>query len=1005
MKQKLLLTFFVGLLSLTQLAAQTRTVTGKVTAKDDNAPIPGVSVRIKGTRTGVQTNAAGTYSLRLDAGQTLTFSSIGYKDEDVNTGTRTTVDVQLSTDIANLNEVVVTGYGVEKKRDVAGAVSQISGSEIENMPVSSFDRAMQGRMAGVRVTGNSGIPGGNVTVRIRGTGSINAGNDPLYIIDGVQMAPGDLSRSLTSSNALAGLNPNDIESIDVLKDGASAAIYGSQAANGVVIITTKKGKAGKTKINVNYQSGATNLIREVGVTNGPEFLQVMYEARRNLLLSQGLNATQAAAVADARINAAYGYSTATLNTAPTYDWQAAMSRTGTSNLVEGNASGGNEATQFYFSGSYQKLNGQIIRSDFSRGTAKLNLNHKASSRLSFDTKLNLATYTQNAVEATNGNGSMFLSGVTIPSIQPIYNADGSYAEPVLGTRPTNVIKQQMYNKNLGTTNQLIGSTGADVQIIDGLKFRSAWSLDYTDIVEDRYLDPRTAAASAYGGQANALNTRRVNWQTDQVFSYANSFGEDHSVTGILGFSYRNVVDNQITAQGRSFPNYLFQTLQSAATPFGVDAIFTTYRTAGYFTKLGYTYKDRYIVNGTLRYDGSSRFGADKRYGLFPSVSLAWRLSGENFLANSNVVDELKLRVSYGVTGNQQIGNFDARSLFIGTGAYNNVGGINPSGLGNDQLSWEENHTINAGLDFGIFNSRFTGALDVFRRDSKKLLLNRPLPGTSGFASIDQNIGSVRNDGIELEITSNNISGKNFKWSTSFNWSLLRNEVTSLLEGQDRIGTTVFLNRSLGAIYVVEYAGVNAATGRPFWYDANNNITYQPLETAGPSDARRIIGRTIPNSFGGITNTFGYKSFELNVFFQAQFGNTLLNNNNFFGERSGSSETNYTRRAYDRRWQQPGDVTDWPRMFFSTEPINRGLASFSSRNYENAGYVRLKTVSLAYSLPNALLARIGVRSARLNVEGLNLLTFTGYSGYDPEVSTDFGTFPQGKTITAGIQVGF
>ncbi|MXV17033.1 SusC/RagA family TonB-linked outer membrane protein [Hufsiella ginkgonis] len=1009
MKQKLLI-FFLSLFTVAQAVAQTRTVTGTVTGNDDGGPIPGVSVRVKGTQVAVQTNASGVYSIRLaDNQNVITFTSIGYKTHDETIGNRTTVNVGLTPDVSNLNEVVITGYGVEQKRDIAGAVSRVTGAEIENMPVASFDRAIQGKMSGVLVQGSSGIPGGNVQMRIRGSGSINAGNDPLYIVDGVQMQGGDISRSLTSANLLNAINPNDIESIDVLKDAASAAIYGSQAANGVVIITTKRGKSGKTKLTLNYQTGGTDMINKTPVTNGPQFLELMYEARRNLLLAQGLNATQATQVADARSTSLYGFVPSTFGNAPTYDWQEAMTRRGNTNLIEGNANGGNESTQFYLSGSYQKLNGQIIKSDFSRGTMHLNLNHKASSRLSFDTKLNLSTITQNAVESSNQSGSLFLSGVTIPSIQPIYNPDGTYAEPVLGTRPSNVIKQTNYNKNLGVTNQLTGSVGADFEIVSGLKFRSAWNLDYTDIVEDRYIDPRTRDGAAFGGQANELNTRRANWSTDQVFNYIKKFNEDNNLTALLGFSYRNVVDNTITAQGRSFPNELFQTLQSAATPFGVNSSFTTYRTAGYFTKVNYTYKGRYIINSTLRYDGSSRFGADKKYGWFPSVSLAWRLSDESFVKKIDAISELKLRGSYGITGNQQIGNFDSRSLFQGNAAsaYNGIGGITPTGLGNAVLSWEENHSIDLGLDFAFFNSRLAGTFDAFRRTSKDLLLDRPLPSTSGFTTISQNIGSVKNEGLELELTTQNITSKAFKWSTNFNWTLIRSRVLKLNEGLDRIiSSNAFVGKPLGSIYVVEFAGVNAATGRPFWYDANNNITYQPSESAGVNDARRIIGKSVPDSYGGIGNTFSYKGVDLNVFFQGQFGNTLINNNSFFGERSGSSETNHTMRVYDRRWRQPGDITDWPKMYNSTEPLNRGLASFSSRNYESGAYIRLKTVTLSYSLPASWLTKAKMRSVRINLEAYNLLTFTGYTGYDPEVTgSDLGVFPQGKTLTAGIQVGF
>lgn len=1003
MKKKLLSLVVLCLFSVSAVIAQNKTIRGKITGADDGLPMPTVSVKVPGTTIGVQSAGDGSYVITVpSSATTLEFTSIGYLTVTEEIKGRTVINPVLKSDPKLLNEIVVTGFGVQRKRDLAGAVTQLKGSVIENIPIQSFDRAMQGRMSGVQVSGSNGYPGGAVQIRIRGTGSINAGNNPLYVIDGVQVEGGDLSRNLTSSNSLAGLNSNDIESIDVLKDASAAAIYGAQAANGVVIITTKKGKAGKTQFNVSYQSGVNQMIREIPITDGPQFLAAIYESRANA----GINAGRVPSL-DPNINAnfvnAYGLGNGSFDQAPTYRWIDEVTRTGTSNIVELSANGGNENTTFFMSGSYNNTQGQLIQTDFVRGTFRANINHKASDRLQFDAKINLATYTQNTVASSNAGSSMLLSALTVPAVQPIYKADGSFAdEPLIGTRTTHVIKSAMYNINRGTTNQLLGSASATYKILDGLTFKSSYYLDYTDILEDAYSDPRTLAGSGVRGSASALNTRQINWSTDQVFNYNKKFGTDHDLSALLGFSYRNVVATTITASGQSFPNELFTTLQSAATPTGVNANFTTWRLAGYFTRGNYTYKGRYIASATLRYDGSSRFGADKRYGLFPSGSLAWRISEENFLKSADFVDDLKLRVSYGITGNSDIGNFAARSLFGGTGAYNNLGGINPSQLGNPNLTWEESHSQNIGLDYAFFNNRISGSVDLFRRDSKNLLLNKPLPTTSGFASISQNVGEVRNQGVEFEISGLNIDGK-FKWRTDFNWTFLSNKVTKLLEGQDRIGTTVFLGKSLSPIYIVEFAGVNAATGRGFFYDVNNNPTYLPSES-GVTDSRRIIGYGLANSYGGLTNNFSYKGVELSVFLQAQFGNTVVNNNAFFVERSGAAETNYTLRSYERRWTTPGQITDQPR-FITSEPNHRGMASFSSRNYEDASYIRLKQVSLSYQFDKQFISKIKARNLKVFVQAVNLATITGYTGYDPELTgADLGVFPQGKMLTAGIQVG-
>ncbi|MET0242656.1 MAG: SusC/RagA family TonB-linked outer membrane protein, partial [Flavitalea sp.] len=860
------LLFFVG-----YAVAQSRVITGKIT-DDKGAPLQGATVSVKGKRASAFTNKDGNFSILGDANsESITITYTGYEEQTIRLDTRSYYETKLVASASDLDEVVVTGYSVQKKREITGATSSVRAKEIEHMPVQSFDKAIQGRMAGVQVQNNNGTPGGGVTIRIRGTGSINADNSPLYIVDGVQMTGGTLTRSIPTSNTLAGLNPNDIESIDVLKD-ASAAIYGAQAANGVVIITTKKGKSGKTKFGLNYQAGYTERIRKVPMTESPEFLQLVYEARANNVLNAGGDPATAA-LTNSSFQGLYNLTPDKFGEAVTYDWQDAVVRRGYNHNAELTASGGNEQTTFYMSASYNKFDGQIIASDFERGQFRINIDHKANSRLKFDARINLSTTTQNAVQSSNSSGGVVFSGIFVPPVQPFYNADGDYAEPVIGGRTSNVLKVAAYDINKGTSNQLIGSLGGTYTIIPNLTFRSVYNLDYTDILESRYVDPRTIAGSAFAGQANALNTRQVNWSTDQVVNYSKQFNDDHNFSGLVGFTYRNVVSTTFDAQGRGFPNELFTTLQSAATPFAVNSSETSFRLAGYFTKLNYTFRDRYILNGTLRYDGSSRFGKNEKFGWFPSLAFAWKVNQENFLKNIDVINDLKFRVSYGVTGNGGIDNFASRTLFTGTGSYNGIGGVTPSGLGDDNLKWEENKTFNVGLDFAILKNRISGAVDVFRRNTTNLLLSRQLPTTSGFASIMQNIGKLKNEGVELQISTINIDGK-FRWSTDFNFTWLRSEVLDL-GGPDRLGTNYFVGQPMQVIFQADYAGVNPATGRAFWYDANGNPTYQPL-TSGDQDARKIIGTALPKSYGGFTNTFSYKNLELMVFFQGQFGNMIIN---------------------------------------------------------------------------------------------------------------------------------
>lgn len=998
MKKVLLLNFLFLFALLGQVVAQSRTVTGKVTGAGDGAPLPGVSVVVKGTTTGTATSADGTFTLNVPAdANTLVFRYIGYLTQEV-AATSNNVNVRLELDNKQLAEVVVTGYGVQEKREMTGSSAVVSGKDIENLPVQSFDRALQGRAAGVQVTAASGQPGGAINIRIRGVGSINAGNAPLYIIDGVQVASGGTS-GYASSNALASINPNDIESIEVLKDAAAASIYGAQAANGVVLITTKRGRAGNTNFNFSAQEGYVDEIKRLEVLTASEFSQLRYESFFNRYGAT----VPTNPVRDTReyTNALFGDPATVQNT----DWQDVVYQRGRLRTYDLSARGGDEKTKFFIAGSYNFQEGQIKKSDFERGTVRMNVDHKANDKLSFFVNLGFSATKQNGNIADGAYiNSPQLASTLIMPYQPIYNEDGSYNAPLAGAFSYNLAQLLELQYRVGSTKQTVNSASVVYEILPSLYFKSFAGVDYAVNQDDNYSDPRIAQNASVGGTATRYNRQTLNWNTNHTLSYSKRFGELHNISGFGGFEYKNEVRETSLAQGQGFPNGLFKSLAQAANPTAVGGDYTTYKLAGYFANAKYDYNNKYFAGATLRYDGSSRFGVDNQWGLFYSGSVAWALSEENFLSDVDFLNNLKVRASYGTSGNSNIGNFDSRGLIGGGGQYVGLPGIRPSQLANTELTWEESRTANVGLDFAIFNNRVSGAVDVFDKRNNRILLNRQLPTDSGFGSISENVGVISNKGIEFELNTVNFDLGGFQWNTSFNYTFLKNEILELNDGLQVLNNTYFVGQPINILRYAEYAGVNPADGRPMYYDKNGEITYRITE-----DDLKIVGTRYPKSYGGLTNSFSYRGLSLDVFFQGQFGNKTLNNNAYFLANSGVAGYNQTKDQLDR-WQKPGDMTSVPRPYEGgTEAIDggaSGILTFTTKQVEDASYVRLKQITLGYSVPSSLVSKFKLSSAKVFVQGLNLATWTAYSGLDPElVGNEIGTYPQGKQMTAGLQIGF
>lgn len=1023
MRKAILLVFVLMLVAAVSWAQ--RTVSGRIT-DETGAPLANASITIKGTKTGTATSAEGFYTITVPARATsLVFSHLGKSSQELAIGTRTTLDVQLKNSDKALDEVVVVGYTVQRKKDVAAAISKIDGDDIARVPVPSFAQAMQGQAPGVAVAATSGIPGGAINVTIRGVGSLNAGNTPLYVVDGIQIntslsgsiggssASGSSDAVKTQNNPLAFLNPNDIESIEILKDAAAAAIYGAKAAGGVVLVTTKRGGSGKAKFNVHLYYGQTKATKLQQPLTTQEWLQARIEGIVN---TSGFVTTVDAAKSQALTEIGQpGTLTdkeiAALNST---DWMKASWGTGQIKSAELSMQAGTQATSLYMSGSYNYQTAQIKPTNFERGTFLIKGSHKVSYKFTVDASINLSTFAQKANFGQGGGNNNTINAAyaaaQILPINPIYRPDGQFyglsgsGDAWYGGFANNPIAAQNLLKISVRTNQLVGGVSGTYRITPDLSIKSFAGLDYRLAQVKSYLDPRLIGGLYDGvrGTGEVGSNWTTNFITTTVANYLKSIREVHNISALLGIEYRNDMDQQISATGNSFPSSDFQYLNSAATPVAVTESWTGYATFSQFARLGYNYRSRYVVGFTLRRDGSSRFGANNLYGTFPSVQVAWNASEERFLSNVNSISQLKFRYSYGRTGNDQVGNFDSRGLYGGGRIYNGAGAINPTNLGNPNLTWETRTEHNVGLDLGLFNNKIVLTADAYRRVNVDLLLDRSLLPSTGWTTISQNTGSLMNRGIELMLTLRPLTG-DLKLESSFNFTATRNKILSLYDGLQVLpgDASVKVGEWAGSHFLARWAGVNPATGRSMWYDINGNITYQPT-TAD----RVFVGKIYPAYFGGWTNTLSFKGFELHAFLQYEYGRRRFDNQLQQEARLGSSGSNTHHYIYDNRWTTPGQIAVIPKPLSSqTEQVSSSWNT-GDHWYYKTDYIRLKQVTLSYNVQPTALKRIGFTAMRVYLQGLNLWTYTKFPGYDPEYTGTSSTIiPQTKNMTVGIQAGF
>ena len=917
----------------------------------------------------------------------------------------------MAADVTELSEVVVVGYGTQIKQDLTGNVAKVDGADIQHIPVNSFEQAIQGRAAGVYIQSNNGKLGQGIQVRVRGSSSVSASNQPLYVVDGVPVTTEDLSINTAQTNPLSDINPNDIESIEVLKDASAAAIYGSRAANGVVLITTKKGKSGKTQFNVDLLWGTSEPSNKVDWLNRDQYFELFDEAFANSSSDGTVNGTLFGLLREDL----YDIFVPGWDDPENYDtdWQELAFQDAGIKQVDISASGGTDKTRFYVSGQYSDQAGLLTGNDFERYSGRVNLDHQANDKLSFGLNF-LLSRSLNERLSTDNAFSTPLQAIAQSPVQSAFDPDGPG-----GLNQNTLYYNFLLHRDFANFETVVfrnlTNVFASYDIIPELKFTTKFGLDVLTQNDEQFFGEFTNVGD---GGRNGTGVNRwaqvVNYTLDNYFTYTKNINEDHDLLVTAGMSYQQSRTDVSFVEGQQFPSDRFQQIASAAEFTDGSSTETNFRFLSYFLRANYKFKNRYLLEVSGRVDGSSRFGSNEQYGTFPAVSAGWIMTNEGFLSGSSVFSFLKLRASWGIVGNAEIGNFPSRGLFDGSGAYAGVAGTAPTQTPNPDLKWEETTQIDVGLDFGILNDRITGEIDYYQKNTEDLLLNVNVPGTTGFRTQTRNVGKLENSGFEFVLNTTNLVGE-FGWTSSFNIAFNSNEITDL-DGQVIEGG--FINRavegeSIGVFFGPEYAGVDPDNGDALFFlnDGTEGTTNNV------NDATQVvIGDPNPDFIGGFVNDFSWKGIDLNVFFQFVSGNDVYNGAGRFQETSGDFYDNNTVYQLNR-WQNPGDITDVPqaRLFGGN-----GTAQ-SSRYLQDGSYIRLKTVTLGYNLPTSVLDRINLRSVRVYVSGQNLLTFTEYgddgrAGWDPEVNTDFlagniglgndfYSSPQPKTFSVGLNIGF
>jgi len=992
----------LGCLGNGQALAQQKDITikGKVTALENNEAIPGVNIVLKGTTKGTNTDAKGEYTLVVpSANTTITFSFLGYLSQDVVVGKRTQLNISLVQDAKALEEVVVVGYGTSLKKDLSGSIASVSAEDIKSLPITSFEQGMQGRVAGVQVVQGNSAPGGAPQVRIRGANTVLGGNEPLYVIDGVPVYNSELEGNSNlnigtqPSNALASINPNDIVSMEILKDASATAIYGARGANGVVIITTKRGKASdRGKISFDAYYGMQEISNKLKLMNTQDFIKIVNERTTNF-------------------GAAPKYADPSQYTTST-DWQDFFFRKAPMQNYSLNFSGGSQQNQYSVSGNWFSQEGIIQLSNFNRGSVRVNLDNRLNEKIKIITSLTASRSTNNRSLNSVLGGAMSFA----PLLSP-YDANGNFLNlNTIDGGGDNPVEGLYKTSDKLTIDRFLGNVLGEYTIMDGLTYSVRLALDNLTQHNDIYVKKGSFIYPSPG--ATVKENKGSNYVIEHLLSYKKVFKNNHRLNVTAGYTWQenNTTFFQQSGTGFQFDDFGTYNLGSAAITNPNISFKNKSTLLSYLARVNYIINDKYIFTATGRADGSSRFGDNNKWGYFPSGAVAWRVSNENFMKPLTFINDLKVRASYGMTGNQEIGLYNSISRFSSVqGVMGNplvafIGYV-PTSLANPDLKWEINKQFDAGVDVSLFKNRVSLTADYYQKRTDDLLANLPIPGSSGFSSILINSGSIENKGFEFALNTTAVETKDLSWKVGANISRNETKVLKLA-----VATKQFFAPNIPSpldrpVNIIREGEVLSA----FWgykedgLTENGDIKYKDINGDGKVDGndQTILGSPFPNLIYGFNSNLNYKNFTFTVFFQGVSGVKVFNSNDFMIANSVTRLSNQLEEVNDR-WtpQNPNPNAKYPRA--STTQL-----LVSDRFVQDADYLRLKNILLSYNLPTSKMGIKWLEGAKVYVSGQNLLTLTKYHGYDPEVSQtgsnslikglDRGSYPANKVFTVGFNL--
>ncbi|RAJ91103.1 TonB-linked SusC/RagA family outer membrane protein [Larkinella arboricola] len=1039
-----------------QAAAQSTakvTISGKVTAEEDGQALVGATVTEKGTTNGTAADAEGGFRLTVSPNATLVISFIGYAPQEVAIGNRSTINVALKTDQQQLQDVVVVGYGTQRKKDLTGSIVNLSSKDLVPVPsATSVDQMMQGKVAGVQISQTSGAPGGNVNVVIRGISSITGGNSPLYVVDGYAIGTGgggsDLSTFASSSysasgiansssanriNPLSTINPSDIESIQVLKDASATAIYGSRGANGVVIITTKRGKQSKPTISFEHSTGVQQLAKKLDLLSPREYAEFVADGRDNAWVFSGGKASDPNNIRSTATQVKPSFRNPDQISGGT-DWQDVIFRPGLVQNYQLSASGTSRDVGYYVSGGFYDQKGIIIGSDFKKFTLRTNIDAQLSQRLKLGASFSGAHSYGNFARAEGHlqhRGLISAALASDPTI-PIYDANGNYYSEF--SDPTGIpvehpliiaaeFSDKRNNTNVFTNNYL------QYEIANGLVFKTSVGVNYSNNITRLWKSSKVGLATSRNGAATAgvTEVKSLNWLNENTLNYRHRYGEKHELDALIGYTIQKNTDEILQAGAIDFPTDYVPYLAAGAVTSGTNYK-SEWSMLSWLARVNYTLAGKYLFTATVRQDGSSRFGRENRWGTFPSFSAAWRMSDEEFLKPVSFISDLKIRASYGISGNNLIPNYASQGLLNisrhVTGG-NVISGVVPSSLANSVLTWEQSVQTNLGLDLALFNNRLSFVFDAYRTHKKDLLLNVILPAASGFSSSLQNIGEIENKGIELTINSENIRKGGFQWNTDFNISWNRNKVLALNSETARLQTSDYQVAQVGyPISSFRLLNILGVFQNQAEVDANpkqhprvqpGDYKYEDADGNGTitQNDRTIVGTPWPDFTWGLGNRFSYKGFSLNISLNGSQGNEIYYQG---GEiiQNGAGVQNQLSLVADR-WKSEADPGNGIISRAIRNDYAFGFGAGTTKNLFDGSYIRVRNVNLAYAFPQPLVSKLKVQAVSVYLDATNLFTFTKYPGYDPEGTTtgdniarsgiDFYAYPNPRTYTIGLRATF